>query len=103
MLAPASPSAARLLRTEHAVAEALLEAPTADAAFPRVLAAIGEGLGWRHGGGLLPDGGGALRCVVTWTADAALEPFAVASQALVLDPGEGPAGGVGGAGGGGGG
>ena len=35
MLAPSPPSASRLLRVEHAVAEALLEAPTPEAAFPR--------------------------------------------------------------------
>jgi PAS domain S-box-containing protein len=89
MLAPPPPTAARLLWTEHAVAEALLAAPTAEIAFPRVLAAVGEGLGWRYGGAWLPDGAGALRCVATWTADAGLEPFAVASRRLVLAPGEG--------------
>jgi len=38
MIAPSPPSASRLLRVEHAVAEALLEFDTPDTAFPRLLA-----------------------------------------------------------------
>ena len=43
----ASPlSASRLLRVEHAVAEALLAAPSAHDAFPSLLGAVGNGLGY---------------------------------------------------------
>ena len=84
MLAPPL-SATRLLRTEHAVAEALL----GGAAFEVVLGAIGDGLGWRYGGLWLPSPSGALHCAATWTAEPALEPFAAASRVLELAPGEG--------------
>ena len=70
MLAPPPPSASRLLRVEHAVAEALLDAGSADDAFPRLLAAVGEGLGWHYGGVWLPVASGALHCVATWSAGA---------------------------------
>jgi bHLH-MYC/R2R3-MYB transcription factor-like protein len=70
---------------EHAVAAALVE----DGAWPRLLGAIGEGLGWHYGGAWLPQAG-AVRCVATWTeADPALTRFAQASQRLVLAFGEG--------------
>ena len=87
----ASPlSASRLLRVEHAVAEALLAAPSAHDAFPSLLAAVGDGLGWQYGGVWLPVGGGVLHCVATWTAGGeALERFAMTSRTLVLAPGEG--------------
>src|SRR3954447_18222485 len=89
MLAPPTLTASRLLRTEHAVAEALLAAPSAEAAYPDVLRAIGEGLDWRYGGLWLPVSSGVLHCVATWTADPSLEPFAAASAVLELTPGEG--------------
>ena len=86
----APPSASRLLRVEHAVAEALLAAPSAQDAFPSLLRAVGEGLGWQYGGVWLPVGGGVLHCVATWTAGGeALEHFAMTSRTLVLAPGEG--------------
>ena len=88
MLAPSPPSASRLLRVEHAVAEALLAAPSLEDAFARLLAAIGDGLGWQYGGLWLPVDG--LRCVATWTEGGeALEAFAATSRALTLAPGEG--------------
>src|SRR3954451_2790805 len=90
MLAPPPPSASRLLRVEHAVAEALLETDSADEAFPRLLAAVGEGLGWHYGGVWLPVASGALHCVATWSAGGKpLERFAANSRTLVLGPGEG--------------
>src|SRR4051812_14260740 len=90
MLAPPPPSASRLLRVEHAVAEALLEADSPDDAFPRLLVAVGEGLDWHYGGVWLPDGDGALRCIATWSAGGKpLERFAAASRTLTLAPGEG--------------
>src|SRR4051794_10668515 len=89
MLAPPPLTASRLLRAEHAVAEALLAATSAEAAYPAVLRAIGEGLGWRYGGLWLPAAGGPLHCAATWTAEPALEAFAAASRVLELAPGEG--------------
>jgi PAS domain S-box-containing protein len=90
MLAPSPPSASRLLRVEHAVAEALLESDSADAAFPRLLAAVGEGLGWHYGGVWLPVASGALHCIATWSAGGPpLERFAAASRTLALAHGEG--------------
>ena len=90
MLAPPPPSASRLLRVEHAVAEALLDADSADEAFPRLLAAVGEGLGWHYGGVWLPVASGALHCVATWSAGGKpLERFAATSRTLALGPGEG--------------
>jgi PAS domain S-box-containing protein len=90
MLAPPPPSASRLLRVEHAVAEALLDTDSADDAFPRLLAAVGEGLGWHYGGVWLPVASGALHCIATWSAGGPpLERFAAASKTLVLGPGEG--------------
>ena len=72
-----APSASRLLRVEHAVAEALLDTDSAEEAFPRLLAAVGEGLGWHYGGVWLPVASGALHCVATWSAGGPpLERFA---------------------------
>jgi PAS domain S-box-containing protein len=71
MLAPSPPSASVLLRVEHAVAEALLAAPSLDDAFARLLAALGGGLGWQYGGIWLQDG--ELRCVATWPDGAETE------------------------------
>jgi PAS domain S-box-containing protein len=89
MLAPSPPSVSRLLHVEHAVAEALLEAPSAEHAHPALLAAIGEGLEWRYGGLWLPVAGGVLHCVATWAAAPELERFAAASRTLALQAGEG--------------
>src|SRR5262245_32857022 len=90
MLAPPTPSASRLLRVEHSVAEALIDADSLHGAFARVLAAVGEGLGWHYGGVWLPVDGGELACIATWVAGGApLERFAEASRALALKPGEG--------------
>jgi two-component system cell cycle sensor histidine kinase/response regulator CckA len=88
MLAPPPPSVSRLLRVEHAVAEALLEAPSAEDAYPALLAAIGEGLEWRYGGLWLPVAGGVLHCVATWAVPE-LERFATLSRTLALHAGEG--------------
>jgi len=77
-----------LLRTEHAVARVLAEADDEPTAYPRLLAAIGDSLGWDAGGIWTPAaaGDGTLRCVETWQAP---EPFERMSRTLVLAPGEG--------------
>jgi PAS domain S-box-containing protein len=77
-----------LLRTEHAVARVLAESDDEPAAYPRLLAAIGEALGWDAGGVWTPADGGdrTLRCVETWQAP---EPFEQISRTITLAPGEG--------------
>jgi PAS domain S-box-containing protein len=80
--------AAVLLRTEHAVARVLAEARDEAAAFPRLLGAIGESLGWDVGALWRPtdEVAGALRCVETWPG---VEPFEQTSRSTLLAPGEG--------------
>ena len=77
-----------LLQTEHAVARVLAEARDEASAYPRLLAAIGESLGWDAGAlWTAPDGqGAALHCVETWHGP---EPFDEACRSLSLAPGEG--------------
>src|SRR5215218_3702927 len=77
-----------LLRTEHAVARVLAEACDEASAYPQLLAAIGESLGWDAGAlWIAPDGNvGALRCIETWKG---LDPFEQTSRSLSLAPGEG--------------
>ena len=62
---------AALLRTEHAVARVLASAPDEDDAHPRLLAAIGEALGWDFGALWTPidADGSSLRCAHTWESD----------------------------------
>jgi PAS domain S-box-containing protein len=83
-----SHDAAVLLRTEHAVARVLAECDDEATAYPRLLAAIADPLGWDAGGIWTPDdgAGGTLRCVQTWQAPAAWERI---SQSIALAPGEG--------------
>jgi PAS domain S-box-containing protein len=71
-----------LLRTEHAVARVLAEAADEASAYPRLLAAIGESLGWDAGALWQPADGDGLRCVETWHMPRPLE-------AMTLAPGEG--------------
>jgi PAS domain S-box-containing protein len=77
-----------LLRTEHAVARVLTEAGDEATAFPRLLAAVGESLGWDFGAVWQETDGatGALRCVETWRGP---EPFEQATRTTLLAPGEG--------------
>ena len=77
-----------LLRTEHAVARVLAEAHDEAAAYPRLLAAIGESLSWDAGGLWIPAEAGddTLRCVATWRAP---EPFERISRGVSLARGEG--------------
>jgi len=77
-----------LLQAEHAVARVLAEAPDEATAYPRLLSAIGEPLGWEVGGLWRPAGAGngALRCVATWPGS---EPFERISRGVVLKHDEG--------------
>ncbi|HWT26159.1 MAG TPA: GAF domain-containing protein [Solirubrobacteraceae bacterium] len=80
--------AAMLLRAEHAVARVLAEAGDEATAYARLLAAIGESLGWEVGALWTPAGGpsAALRCAATWPGD---EPFERASARTILGRGQG--------------
>jgi PAS domain S-box-containing protein len=66
----------------------LAESDDAASAHPRLLAAIGEPLGWDAGGIWEPvePGSDTLRCVATWQAP---EPWERISQTIRLRPGEG--------------
>ena len=77
--------ALRLLRTEHAVARVLAEACDERDAYPRLLEAIGESLGWEVGAlwaAASAEEDGTLVCVETWPGPVALTDHALA-------PGEG--------------
>jgi PAS domain S-box-containing protein len=76
-----------LLAAEHAVARVLAEACDEASAYPRLLAAIGDSLGWDVGAVWAAAGDdGALRCIETWRGP---EPFAAQSRSMALAPGEG--------------
>jgi PAS domain S-box-containing protein len=77
-----------LLQAEHAVARVLAEARDETAAYPRLLAAIGESLGWSVGALWVPADAtdGTLRCVETWPDE---EPFGQVSERMSLPRGEG--------------
>jgi PAS domain S-box-containing protein len=74
-----------LLTTEHAVARVLAEVGDERTAYPRLLAAIGETLGW-DAGAVWTGSDGDLRCVETWQAP---EEFDDTCRSLTLAPGEG--------------
>src|SRR5512132_1130542 len=81
------PDTAALLRTEHAVARVLAEASDEATAYPLLLRAIGESLGWEVGALWDADrADGALRCVETWQGP---EPFERMSRSTSLAAGEG--------------
>ncbi len=84
--------AAALLRTEHAVARVLADAEDEACAYPELLAAIGESLGWRAGALWVEDpSGGAPWRAETWPESARFEgsePSALAARVLA---GGGPA------------
>ena len=65
-----NPDASDLLRTEHAVVRVLATAGGEAAAYPGLLAAIGESLGCA-GSLWLPGSDGELRCLETWPAGSA--------------------------------
>jgi len=77
-----------LLRAEHAVGRVLTDACDEATAFPRLLAAVGEALGWDAGAVWLTGAAadGVLRCAETWRGR---EPFEQTTRDTVLAPGEG--------------
>src|SRR4051812_14820513 len=81
--------ATALLRAEHAVAGVLAEVCDEQAAYPRLLEAIGSALGWEVGAVWqvpVDDAADGLRCVETWPGPG---PFEQVTRALVLARGEG--------------
>ncbi len=83
---------ATLPRTEHAVARSLAETADPRDAYARVLAAIGESLGWRLGAVWepAPDRPEALRCAETWHAEGTdASDFENVSRRATFAPGEG--------------
>jgi PAS domain S-box-containing protein len=77
--------------TEQAVARTLAEADDLATAYPRVLQLMAERLDWAWASAWEPgpDGEAPLRCVASWWADTAFEPFEGITCSLALDPGEG--------------
>jgi PAS domain S-box-containing protein len=75
-----------LLRTEHAVARVLASAAGETEAYPRLLAAIGETLGWDIGAVWTLAEAGTLRCDAAWPARG---DFVTATRELSLAADEG--------------
>ena len=79
------------VRADLAVARMLAESEADESLYRRLLAAIGESLGWGFGAWweLEPDTS-TLRCIETWAAGSWIEAdFQALTQATVLQPGEG--------------
>ena len=70
-----------LLRTEHAVARVLASAAGEEEAYPALLAAMAESLGWDFGAVWLPADDGTLRCAATWPETG---EFAAESRSLAM-------------------
>ena len=80
---------ARRLATQHAVAQALVESRTVEAARPRVLEAMGAHLAFDFGA-IWEVEGDRLRSTATWSPDAPrLAPISAATRELVFAKGEG--------------
>src|SRR5919108_3870349 len=84
-----------LLRAEHAVARVLASAPDEATAYPALLAAIGESLGWDVGAVWEPGEDGLLRCAHAWPDGG---DFIAETRSITLQAGEGLPGRVWGAG-----
>jgi PAS domain S-box-containing protein len=78
-----------LRQVEHAVARILVETERPVEAYPAILMAIGDALGWRLGAVWELEGDGLLRCVRTWHADTRVDEFEALSATLALAPGVG--------------
>ena len=59
--------AAQFLAIQHTVTTVLAEAETVEEAIPRLLCALGEGMGWDFGAYWTLGDGAVLRCMETWT------------------------------------
>jgi PAS domain S-box-containing protein len=74
-----------LLTTEHAVADVLATVHDEETAYPRLLSAIGESLGWDFGAVWI-ERDRKLRSVATWRGP---EQFAQVTRGMSLAPGQG--------------
>jgi PAS domain S-box-containing protein len=82
--------AERRLAAEHAVTRVLAESHSLEEAAPRLLAAIGTGLGWSAGTFWITDpGSDLLRTVGTWCASDCFTGFADATQQMRFSRGSG--------------
>lgn len=95
-LLPRGPGVApeRRLATQHAAVSALAESSELGEAVPRLLDAVGTGLGWDYGALWMPatngGGGPALRCIETWTSPTVqVDEFASVSREVEFRPGIG--------------
>src|SRR4051812_6581049 len=75
-----------LLRAEHAVARVLASARSEADAYPALLGAIGQALGWDIGAVWAPAEAGTLRCAETWPDGG---DFVAATRQLALAADEG--------------
>ena len=87
----AETEAVRRLHAEYAVTRALAESASLREAAPRILQAIGEILGWEHGGlWRVDEATQTMRCVETWhPSHVSLPEFDAASRATAFAPGIG--------------
>jgi diguanylate cyclase (GGDEF)-like protein/PAS domain S-box-containing protein len=91
---PDADGAHRLLLAQQAITDHVAASPPPDELCARVLATLGETLGWSYGAVWRPDGESSsmLRCTAVWH-DAAAGPlvsaFAAVSRRLKLAPGRG--------------
>ena len=95
-LLPRGPGVApeRRLATQHAAVSALAESSGMAEAVPRLLDAVGTGIGWDYGSLWMPEsnggGGPVLRCVDTWSSPAVdVGEFALVSREVEFRPGVG--------------
>jgi GAF domain len=83
----------RFLAVEHAVASILAETSSSAEAYPRLLEAIADALGWEFGAVWegAPGPAAFVRCTETWCAHEAprLSEFARTSRGTALPPGHG--------------
>jgi phosphoserine phosphatase RsbU/P len=84
----------RRLATQHAAVSALAESTSLAEAVPRLLEAVGNGLGWDFGALWMPNGhgrgNGVLRCVQTWSSRKINgRPFLDVCKEIELEPGVG--------------
>ena len=82
--------AERYVAVQHAVTAALAESESTIEALPRLLEALGDGLGWQAGGWWTPDERGTLRCRLVWCApDVEADAFERTSRETALEQGAG--------------
>ena len=84
--------AEQYVATQQAVTATLIEAETVDAAIPRMLEAIGAGMGWDVGVHWMPGADGRLRFGAIWSSRDDMVDFERGCRELTFAHGEGLAG-----------